>query len=366
MPRDLPPFLLSGSPQLPRTTRRRTGHAGPVRSSRARLVGVAIGVVTTTLGLDSVILPTSAEATRGAFVRPLSALSSGGRTGNHSPRLLPLPTAVQPFAGFPMAREGQWRPAGRPVHGVPAVYTTTIRLPGGVPAQAGIAWMDTPLLRARLYSGSLSPGGLFWKYTAPISRGASKNLVAAFNGGFLLKASNGGYLSEDHLVAPLRVGAASLVIFRNGSMTVGQWGRDVKKGPTVVAIRQNLTLLVDRGRPVPGLNPNDTATWGASLNGVVSTWRSGIGVTANGALVYVVGPMNIVDLAQLFVRAGAVRAMVLDMNPLWPVFATYSPATPTGFAAPGNGKDLLPTMVQTPARFFQVAYARDFITMSAR
>jgi hypothetical protein len=76
--------------------------------------------------------------------------------------------------------------------------------------------------------------------------------------------------------------------------------------------------------------------------------------------------MNIVDLAQLFVRAGAVRAMVLDMNPLWPVFATYSPATPTGFAAPGNGKDLLPTMVQTPARFFQVAYARDFITMSAR
>src|ERR1019366_7047770 len=111
VPRDLPPFLLSGSPQLPRTTRRRTGHAGPVRSSRARLVGVAIGVVTTTLGLDSVILPTSAEATRGAFVRPLSALSSGGRTGNHSPRLLPLPTAVQPFAGFPMARERQWRTA---------------------------------------------------------------------------------------------------------------------------------------------------------------------------------------------------------------------------------------------------------------
>jgi hypothetical protein len=76
--------------------------------------------------------------------------------------------------------------------------------------------------------------------------------------------------------------------------------------------------------------------------------------------------MNIVDLAKLLVRAGAVRAMTLDMNPLWPVFATYAPATPSAPATPANGKDLLATMVQGPARFFQVAYARDFITMSAR
>jgi hypothetical protein len=230
----------------------------------------------------------------------------------------------------------------------------------------GIAWFDPTLLRARLYSGSLSPGGLFWKYTAPISRGATKTLVAAFNGGFLLKVSNGGYLSEGHLVAPLRAGAASLVIFRNGSMTVGQWGRDVTMGPHVVAVRQNLTLLVDGGHPVPGLNPTDVSAWGASLNQVVDTPRSGIGVTSDGALVYVVGPMNIVELAQLLARAGAVRAMTLDMNPLWPVFATYSPASPTGFASPGNGRDLLAGMVQTPARFFETAYSRDFITLSAR
>jgi len=226
--------------------------------------------------------------------------------------------------------------------------------------------MDPALLRARLYSGSLSPGGTSWKYTAPISRGAAKTLVAAFNGGFLLKVSHGGYLSEGRLVAPLRAGAASLVIFRNGSMTVGQWGRDVTMGPNVVAVRQNLTLLVDGGRPVPGLSPTDVTAWGASLNQIVDTPRSGLGVTSNGALVYVVGPMNIVELAQLLVRAGAVRAMTLDMNPLWPVFATYSPASPTGIASPGNGLDLLASMVQTPARFFETAYARDFITMSAR
>jgi hypothetical protein len=98
---------------------------------------------------------------------------------------------------------------------------------------------------------------------------------------------------------------------------------------------------------------------------VADTWRSGLGVTADGALVYVAGPMTIVDLAKTLVRAGAIRAMTLDMNPNWPVFATYAPGSPDGVAAPANGTDLLASMFQSPARFFEAAYSRDFITMSA-
>ena len=264
-----------------------------------------------------------------------------------------------------MPGEGRWRPVGRLVGTRRAIYETTMRLPDNPAAVAGIAWMDTKLLRARLYSGSLSPGGLFWKYTAPVSLRASRTLIAAFSGGFLLKDSHGGYLSEGHLVAPLRSGAASLVIYKNGFATVGKWGRDVSMTSAVVAVRQNLTLLVDNGQPVLGLNPADVSAWGYSLYNSPNAWRSGLGVTANGALVYVVGPMNIVDLANMLVRAGAIRAMVLDMNPLWPVFATYAPPTVNGVASPVNGTDLLPTMVQTPARFFEAAYSRDFVTMSA-
>jgi hypothetical protein len=76
--------------------------------------------------------------------------------------------------------------------------------------------------------------------------------------------------------------------------------------------------------------------------------------------------MNIVDLALMLVRAGAIRAMTLDMNPNWPVFATFSPQRANGFASPANGRDLLATMVQPPGRFFETAYNRDFVTMSAR
>ena len=74
------------------------------------------------------------------------------------------------------------------------------------------------------------------------------------------------------------------------------------------------------------------------------------------------GPLQ---LAELLVRAGAVRGMQLDINPNWPVFATYDPPAGT-LAAPSNGSRLLASTTQGPATFFQASWARDFITMSAR
>ena len=322
--------------------------------------------VVVALSLSSVVALNAVNVVRAGAAHTVVPRSNSGVGHHDRSRALARPTSVQPYPGSTLAGQGAWRAAGRLVHGVPAVYTTTLRLPGPTTVVAGLAWMDTSLLRARLYSGSLSPGGLFWKFTAPVSPGAARSLVAAFNGGYLLKVSNGGYLSEGHLVAPLRVGAASLVIYRNGSLNVGQWARDVGMTSNVVAVRQNLTLLVDHAHIVSGLNPADIAAWGAALNNVVNTPRSGLGVTASGALVYVEGPMNIVQLAQLLVRAGAVRAMTLDMNPLWPIFATYAPPSAGGLASPSNGRVLTPTMLQTPARFFQPAYARDFVTMSVK
>jgi len=61
----------------------------------------------------------------------------------------------------------------------------------------------------------------------------------------------------------------------------------------------------------------------------------------------------------------SVRAMQLDINPDWPVFASYDPP-PGGLAAPANGTKLLPSTVQGPWTFFESWWARDFVTMSAR
>ena len=201
------------------------------------------------------------------------------------------------------------------VGGIPAVYTTTLR-PDTVHTSyvVGVAWMDTKLLQATLYSGSQIPGGGPYNSTAPVRPSAAKP---------------GGRVQcgLPHVRGPRRVlhrrenrhpaadGAASFVVYADGTAAVGQWGRDVTMTPDVVSVRQNLDLLVDNGQPVAGLNASDTTHWGQTLGSEVYVWRSGLGITANGALVYVGGPgLNITDLANLLVRAGAVRAMELDIN----------------------------------------------------
>jgi hypothetical protein len=152
-----------------------------------------------------------------------------------------------------------------------------------------------------------------------------------------------------------------------GPLPVADWGRDATLTKHVVAVRQNLNLLVDGGKPVPGLKANDTSQWGYTLGNQVYVWRSGIGVTSDGALVYVGGPgLNITTLANLLVRAGAVRGMETDINIDWVNFATYDPGNATGSATPGNGTLLLANMTGTTARYFESWWTRDFFTMSAR
>jgi hypothetical protein len=287
-----------------------------------------------------------------------------GRLAAHLPR----PARMSSPAKHELAGEGVWRPAGRLVGGIPAVYETWVR-PDGVHTSlvTGVAWMDTKLLRATLYSGSLIPGGGPYRHTAPVGAASAGRLVAAFNAGFLMSNAQGGYYTDGKTIMPLRKGAASFVIYRNGSVNIADWGRDATMNPNVVSVRQNLALLVDHGKAVPGLNPNDTTQWGFTLGNLVDVWRSGVGITANGALVYVGGPgLNITTLAHLLVRAGAVRAMELDINTDWVDYATYAPHAANGPASPANGKALLPDMVGGVNRYFASWWTRDFLTMSAR
>ncbi len=280
---------------------------------------------------------------------------------------LPAPVPIVPIASPPVAGEGQWSTVGRSVDGLPAVYETMLR-PSTIHTSyvVGVAWMDTKLLRATLYSGSQIPGGGPYTHTAPISPTDATTLVSAFNAGFLMSDANGGYYTDNKTIIPLRTGAASFVVYKNGSATVAQWGRDATMGPNVVSVRQNLDLLVDNGQVVPAAYGPDPTQWGATLGGGLYVWRSGLGVTANGALVYVGGPgLDIADLATILVRAGAVRAMELDINTDWVNYSTYAPSTLSGPATPTNGTELLPGMTGTPGRYFQSWWARDFITMSA-
>ena len=297
---------------------------------------------------------------------PVPVASSTTVPLQSGPAHLPAPAAIVPFVSTPTPGEGQWHPIGRTVDGIPTTYAAFLR-PNDVNTSlvTGVAWMDTKLLSTKLYAGTSIPGTGTFTDMAPITGAALTTLDAAFNSGFRMQDADGGFYLDGQTAVALRPGAASLVIDSSGNVNIGAWGTDVAMTPTTVAVRQNLDLIVDNGAPVPGLNANDNIRWGATLGGRVQVWRSGLGVTADGALVYVGGSgLSIVDLANVLARAGAVRAMEMDINTAWVNFFSFAP--PAGEpAAPSNGSKLTADETQWVGRYFAPC-SRDFITMSAR
>lgn len=177
----------------------------------------------------------------------------------------------------------------------------------------------------------------------------------------MLEDSNGGFYLNGRSVGSLKDGAASLVFFRDGTVTVGQWGLDVSMSSNVTGVRQNLSLIVDNGQPVPSLSNESYQLWGATLGNTVMVWRSGVGVDKNGGLIYAAGPgLSIKSLARLLARAGCVRAMELDINTEWVSYNYYNDG-------PGslNPQKLLPEMYRPSYRYL-VPDERDFIAMFVR
>jgi hypothetical protein len=227
-------------------------------------------------------------------------------------------------------------------------------------------WCDPSMLRLRLVPGTREPGGTTqWSQPAAIQGDALSSIVAAFNGGFRFKDANGGFYLDGTEAVPLRDGAASIVISRDGRVDVGTWGRDVSMRADVEAVLQNLTLLVDGGAVDALIGQNDTRAWGATIKGRIAVARSGVGVTANGALVYVAGPaLSAKALAESLQRAGAVRAMALDINPEWVTFNLFvhpSAADPSVV----TGAKLYPQM-QRPADRYLTPDSRDFFELSLK
>jgi len=201
-----------------------------------------------------------------------------------------------------------------------------------------------------------------WPTTAEVPHARYPQLAATFNSGFLLQDSHGGFYLNGRTAAPLVNGQASLVVYKDGTVDIGRWGSDVTMSPDVVAVRQNLSMLVNHGQPAQGLGTDSLTKWGATLGNAVLVWRSGVGVTRDGALVYAAGPgLSVQSLASLLARAGAVRAMELDINTEWTSAMYYTPRSGTQI---GPHK-LLTDMYQGPGRYL-IPDQRDFFAMYLR
>jgi hypothetical protein len=316
--------------------------------------------------------------------RPIDAAGpTTDTTASASVPHLAAPGPVQvPDGVAPVPNEGVWQPSGPLVGGATAMYTTQVR-PDSTHTSllAGLAWMDPQLVRFEMHPGTTEPGGK-WSEPPMVPTEAVPDLMAAFNSGFRMQDANGGFYLDGVTKGDLRDGAASFVIYRDGTATVGMWGRDVTMTPDVVAVRQNLDLIIDNGGggpnvagrpaadvaagvPADGLDDNANGAWGDTLGNKVLVWRSGVCVTASGAVVYGYGDgLGALSLSELLMRAGCVRAMELDINKSWTSFNTYAASTP-GDPSSVHGTKLLPEQSKGGDRYL-ASDARDFIAVLSR
>jgi hypothetical protein len=290
--------------------------------------------------------------------------TAGGRPAPAAPgpNLLPPPKPVRLVVGG-LPGEGTWRPTGPLLRGRPVMYVAETR-PDAIHTSVltSVVWIDPHALRLRLIPGAREPGGT-WQQPPSIEGSARRSIVAAFNGGFRLKDALGGFYAEHRASSPLRNGAASLVIGRSGTVQVGEWGRDLRLTAQTESVLQNLVLLVDRGHPVPGIDAGQSNRWGSTLGNKVYVWRSAIGVDASGGILYVAGPgLRASTMADVLSRAGAVRAMTLDINPEWVTFNFFDHPDPHHLDIVA-GRKLIDSM-RRPADRYLTKESRDFFTVS--
>jgi hypothetical protein len=274
-----------------------------------------------------------------------------------------IPLKLTSPAGKPLPGEGRWRVL-ETVKNEPAIFGTFLRADKvHTSVVAGIVSLDQRLVRFGLRPGVEDPGPGHWKASTWLPPGTRRGLLATFNGGFKLDSAGGGfYLNGKHKGALVK-GAASVVYYRDGTIKIGSWGRELGMTSNVVGVRQNLKLLIDHGQVSPSVNSDVLSKWGATLGGGYYVWRSGIGITQGGRVIFVYGPsLNVQDLANLLRRAGAVEGMQLDINPEWMSFDYYqagnTPQDPVPHA-------LLPTQQGSTYRYYQ-PYSRDFTVVYSR
>jgi hypothetical protein len=226
-------------------------------------------------------------------------------------------------------------------------------------------WLDTKLLRASYVVGLNEPGGGPNPWNSQIPANLRTMSIAAFNSGFKMDSARGGAYLDNQEIKPLVNGSASFVIKKDGSAGVGVWGRDYVMGPDIQAVRQNLELLVDNKVVNPAAREEDTTVFGATLGNKALVWRSGVGVDANGALIYAGGPaLSVLSLAKTLQAAGAVRAMELDINTDWVSAYTYVPEDLANPSSATIGVKLLDGMSRGPDRYFSPG-ERDFFAFLA-
>ena len=275
-----------------------------------------------------------------------------------------VPVPVDPRVAPALAGEGIWRPVGQTVGKAPVLQVTEFRPDPSHPSvMVSSAWLRSQSVSFVLVPGADEPGG-DWAWHGAIPPSLRGELVAAFNSGFKLNEAVGGFYAEGREARALVPGAASLVIDERGRLYIGRWEHELSRLPKIQAVRQSLQLIVEEAAVVRGLKHNRGGAWGPSLNQNLFTWRSGLGLTRAGDVIYVAGDgLTLSSLARALQMAGAETAMQLDIHNGWCSFNVFQPKR-------RHGSQIIATTLNRymtrPAERYLTPDDRDFLAVFLR
>jgi len=294
--------------------------------------------------------------------RPLTSLPQvgvgPGSTGSR--RAFYRPPNVKPLIHPTLPGEGVWKKAAAKAGPRPPVLLTTFRSDPEYPHfVAGVAWIDATRTHLEYVPGLAEPPEpLEHRGSGEVPPAMRARLAATFNGGFPLETSNAGLIYRGKVVETMVNGIATVVEYRDGRINVIRWHQGPGAPANVWFAKQNLPPIIYEGE----LNPNlsDGPEWGETVNNATRVWRSGLGIDSRGNLLYAAANYQTVEsLAKVLKRAGAVRALELDINEDWTSFITYRHP---GAIEPSN---LLPEMLRPPERYL-TPDERDFFAIYVR
>jgi hypothetical protein len=294
----------------------------------------------------------------GPQLKTLPAVGLAGHRRQHAVRK-PWPPPIEPVFARALPGEGAWRPTGPAIAGRPPVLVTTFRTERAYPRiVAYVAWFDHTRTALAYYPGRYEPPSASLRGPIEVPFGQRWRLLATFNSGFIYADGLNGDALDGHVNEPLKSGLATLVAYRDGRVNIVGWSGGPRPRPGIAFARQSLPLIINHGRLSPKLN--GSSQWGFTLGNAVRVWRTGCGIDRRGNLIYAAADyQTVTTLARILLRAGAVRAMELDINPEWPTLITYR-----------HRHGLLPTRVvpnyQQPATRYLVPDDRDFFAVYRR
>jgi uncharacterized membrane protein len=187
---------------------------------------------------------------------------------------------------------------------------------------------------------------------------AHGELLAMFNGGFKGRHGHFGAMANGIVAIPPSNGLGTLAIYNKGTLALGEWGKDILPSADMLAWRQNGPLVIQKGQINPRINDNSPQDWGYTVDTVAPTWRSGVGLSADGKILYYFcGPSLSMEALSKSMQAARVdNAIQLDINTFWVHFVAVHPD--------GSLEALFPDMMKEDIGRYLYPYTRDFFYMT--